>query len=66
MRLDKTKVLRSRERLGYTMRDVAAQSGLTENTVVRAEHDRDIRPTSARKLAAALGVTVADLYREPY
>ncbi len=47
------------------MRDVAAESGLTENTIVRAEHDRDIRPTSARKLAAALGVTVADLVQEP-
>ncbi len=65
MFLDEKKVRRSRERLGYTLRLMSEEGGVAPHTIIRAEHGRNITPTSARKIAAALGVTVADLVREP-
>ncbi len=65
MLLDEKKVRRSRERLGYTLRLMSEEGGIAPHTIIRAEHGRNITPTSARKIAAALGVTVADLVREP-
>jgi hypothetical protein len=43
---------------------VAEEAGLAEGTAVRAEQEKEILPSSARKIAAALGVPVADLIRE--
>jgi transcriptional regulator with XRE-family HTH domain len=62
LRLDAGEVRRGRERLGYTTREAARMSGLSENTYLRAEHDREITPPTARKIAEAFGLTVADLY----
>lgn len=64
MRLDGDRVRRARDRIGYTLKLVADESGLARDTVMRAEHSDEIRPSSARKLAGALGVEVADLMRE--
>jgi DNA-binding XRE family transcriptional regulator len=47
------------------MAHLAKEGGTAKNTVIRAENERDIRPSSARKIAAALEVKVADLVREP-
>ncbi len=63
--LDEEKVRRSRERLGYTLQLMSEEGGIAPHTIIRAEHGRNITPTSARKIAAALGVSVADLVREP-
>ncbi len=65
MFLDEKKVRRSRERLGYTLHLMAAEAGMAPHTIIRAEKGRNITPTSARRIAAVLGVTVADLVREP-
>jgi transcriptional regulator with XRE-family HTH domain len=43
---------------------VAQQAGTSKNTVMSAEHGADIRPTTARKIAEALGVEIADLLGE--
>ncbi len=65
MFLDEKKVKRSRERLGYTLHLMSEEAGMAPHTIIRAEKGRPITPTSARRIAAVLGVTVADLVREP-
>jgi DNA-binding XRE family transcriptional regulator len=65
LKLDRDELIRARERLGYAVETVAEEAGVSKNSVLRAEHGQDIRPLTARKIAAALGVAVADLYREP-
>jgi DNA-binding XRE family transcriptional regulator len=62
LRLDADEVRQARERLGYTTREAARISRLSENTYLRAEHDREITPPTARKIAEAFGLKVADLY----
>jgi DNA-binding XRE family transcriptional regulator len=64
LKLDRDKLIRAREMLGYGIETVAAEAGVSKNSVLRAEHEEDIRPLTARKIAAALGVRVADLFGE--
>ena len=64
MRFNRKKLLRARELLGYGIEKVAKEAGVSKNSVLRAEHEGDIRPLTARKIAAALGVSVADLIGE--
>jgi len=46
-------------------KEVAKEAGVSEYTVLRAEGGISIRPNTARKIAEALNVTVADLLEEP-
>jgi transcriptional regulator with XRE-family HTH domain len=64
LRLNRKKLLRARELLGYGIEKVAEEAGVSKNSVLRAEHEEDIRPVTARKIAAALHVSVADLIGE--
>jgi transcriptional regulator with XRE-family HTH domain len=64
LRLDGNKVRRARERLGYSMEMVGEEAEVSKNSILRAEHDGDIRPVTARRIAQALGVEVADLIEE--
>jgi len=64
LRLDRKKLLRARELLGYGIEKVAEEAGISKNSVLRAEHEEDIRPVTARKIAAALSLSVADLIGE--
>lgn len=64
MRLDGARVRRARERLGYSLAKAAKEAGVSEGTVLRADHGEEIRPSTARKIAVGLGVEVADLIRE--
>jgi transcriptional regulator with XRE-family HTH domain len=57
-------MIRAREMLGYGVEKTAEEAGVSKNSVLRAEHGEDIRPGTARKIAAALGVRVADLIGE--
>ncbi len=41
------------------------RSGVAEHTISRIEHGAPLRPTTARKLADALDVSVADLMESP-
>ena len=61
MKLDRTKLQRARELLGYGIEITAEKAGVSKNSVLRAEHEEDIRPVTARKIAAALQVEVRDL-----
>lgn len=61
MKLDREKLIRARELLGYGIETTADAAGVSKNSVLRAEHEEDIRPVTARKIAAALEVRVADL-----
>ena len=54
-----------RESRGLMQKEVAAAAGVSEYTVLRAEGGISIRPNTARKIAEALNVTVADLLEEP-
>ncbi len=66
LKLDRRKVQYARDRLGYTLDMVGEKSGMSKNTVRRAEHEQEIRPSTARKLAAALEVEISDLIKEPF
>ena len=61
MRFDGDKVQQARERLGWTMEIVGQEADVSKNSILRAEHGGDIRPVTARRIAQALGVEVADL-----
>jgi transcriptional regulator with XRE-family HTH domain len=65
LKLDEDRVRQTRERLGLTLSMVAQKAGTSKNTVLSAEHGGDIRPTTARKIAEALNVEIADLMGEP-
>ncbi len=65
MKLDGDKLRRARERLGYSMEAVGEVAEMSKNSVLRAEHEEDIRPGTARKIADALGVEVAELIADP-
>lgn len=64
MKLDRARVLRARELQGYGLEKTAEEAGVSKNSVLRAEHEEDIRPVTARKIAAALAMRVADLVAE--
>lgn len=54
-----------RESQGLMQRELAQLAGTSEFTVMRAENGVSIRPNTARKLANALGLSVADLMEDP-
>jgi transcriptional regulator with XRE-family HTH domain len=57
-----------RKRRGLTQADLAARTGVSEFTISEIEAGKrpNARPSTLRKLAKGLGVTVADLYGEPF
>jgi transcriptional regulator with XRE-family HTH domain len=61
MKLKRERVRYARDRLGWSLRMVGEKAGTNAATVLRAEHGHEIRPSTARKIACALGVEVADL-----
>jgi transcriptional regulator with XRE-family HTH domain len=54
-----------RESRGLTQRELAAEAGVGEVTVARVEAGTSVAPPTARKIATALGVSVADLMEAP-
>ena len=57
---------RERERRGYSLRELAELSGVTQDNIWKIEHGKTRRPhgRTLRKLAEALGVEVWELQRE--
>jgi transcriptional regulator with XRE-family HTH domain len=54
-----------REARGETQVTLSERSGVAEHTISRIEHGASLRPSTARKLANALDVSVADLMERP-
>jgi transcriptional regulator with XRE-family HTH domain len=54
-----------RESHGLTQKELAAAARASEWTVARAEAGEEVRPTTARRLAEVMEVTVADLLERP-
>jgi transcriptional regulator with XRE-family HTH domain len=55
-----------RRRKGWSQKDLANESGVGQDTISGIESGRhEPRPSTLRKLADALGVEVADFFREP-
>jgi transcriptional regulator with XRE-family HTH domain len=62
MEVDGDKLRRARARAALTLRELAEASGVDFSTIWQLETGRrGARPSTVRKLAAALGVTPADL-----
>jgi transcriptional regulator with XRE-family HTH domain len=61
MRLDDERVRWHRDRLGWTLDTLAEKAEVAKGTVLRAEHGEDVRPSSGRRIARALGVEISDL-----
>jgi transcriptional regulator with XRE-family HTH domain len=62
------KVLRLREwreASGETQVSLAEISGVSEFTIIRSEHGESLRPSTAKKLAEAMGIEVFDLMDNP-
>ena len=51
----------ARLQAGLSQRDLAARAGLTQRTIVKLEAGTPARPSTARKLAQALGLNIAAL-----
>jgi transcriptional regulator with XRE-family HTH domain len=64
VQLDGNKVLRVRELLGYGIAQAAEAAGVSKNSILAAEHGKNINPGTARKIAKGYGVTIADLVAE--
>src|SRR5215217_3845043 len=64
MRLDHERVRWHRDRLGWTLDTLAEKAEVAKGTVLRAEHGEDVRPSSGRRIARALGVEIPDLIPE--
>ncbi len=56
MKLDGGRVRELRERMALSIEDVSTKARISPHTWVRAEHGEEIRPSSARRVAAAIGV----------
>jgi DNA-binding XRE family transcriptional regulator len=54
---------RVRDQRALTQEELAWRAGVSRTTVMRAERGEDIRQSSVRKLARALGVSPATLQR---
>jgi transcriptional regulator with XRE-family HTH domain len=63
MQLARTKEWR--ESRGLTQRQLAAEADVGEVTVARIEAGASVTPPTARKIATALGIAVADLMERP-
>jgi transcriptional regulator with XRE-family HTH domain len=61
VKLDSAKMRWHRDRLGWTLDTLAEQAEVAEGTALRAEHGEDIRPSSGRRIARALGVDISEL-----
>ena len=63
MRLARTREWR--EASGYTQATLAAAAGMNKMTITRIERGEETSPETARKLATAMDITVADLLERP-
>jgi transcriptional regulator with XRE-family HTH domain len=61
MRLDSAKVRWQRDRLGWTLDELADKAGVAKGTLLRAEHGEDIQPRSGRRIAQAFAVDISEL-----
>jgi transcriptional regulator with XRE-family HTH domain len=61
MQLDHERVRWHRDRLGWTLDTLAEKAEVAKGTVLRAEHGEDVRPSSGRRIARALGTEISDL-----
>jgi transcriptional regulator with XRE-family HTH domain len=61
MRLDHERVHWHRDRLGWTLDTLAEKAKVAKGTVLRAEHGEDVRPSSGRRIAQALGTELSEL-----
>jgi transcriptional regulator with XRE-family HTH domain len=56
----------ARRRKGWSQKDLAEKSGVGQDTISGIESGRhEPRPSTLRKLAEALGIEVAEFFREP-
>jgi transcriptional regulator with XRE-family HTH domain len=65
LKLDGERVREGRERLALSIENVSATARVSPHTWVRAEHGEEIRPSSVRRIAEALGVEPRQLMGEP-
>jgi transcriptional regulator with XRE-family HTH domain len=61
MRLDHEMVRWHRDRHGWTLDTLAEKAEVAKGTVLRAEHGEDVRPSSGRRIANALGTEISEL-----
>ena len=58
---------RERELRGYSLRDLAERSGVTQDNIWKIEHGKTKRPhgRTLRRLAEAMGIEARELMHEP-
>jgi transcriptional regulator with XRE-family HTH domain len=65
VKLDGERVRETRERLALSIEDACGQAHVSTHTWVKAERGGEIRPSSARRIAGALGVEPSQLMGDP-
>jgi transcriptional regulator with XRE-family HTH domain len=60
-----TQLRRIRQEQALSQRDLAARSGVTQVTIIHAEKGGETRPSTLRRLAAALNVSPRELIAAP-
>jgi transcriptional regulator with XRE-family HTH domain len=61
--LDVNKLKRLRNQRVWTIERLAAEAGVSKNTVSKAERGGSVYPSSVHKLASALGVEPSELVK---
>lgn len=64
MEVDVEKVRKLRERKVMAIGDLAEKANVGRNTISRIEHGHPARPSTLRKIAAALGVEPEELVKQ--
>lgn len=65
MKLEGERVREGRERLALSIENASEKARVSPHTWVRAEHGDEIRPSSARRVAEALGAEPGQLMEGP-
>lgn len=65
MKLHRESLQLARARYGWSIARTAEEAGISNNSVLRAEHEEEVSVGTVHKLAAALKVDVGELVGEP-
>jgi transcriptional regulator with XRE-family HTH domain len=65
LKLDRERVREGREQLALSIEDASTKARVSPHTWIRAERGEEVRPSSVRRIADALGVAPAELREEP-
>ena len=61
MRVNAERIIRQREEQGWSQTQLAKEAGVASGTMSRVERGMEANPATVKRVADALGLTVADI-----